>query len=95
MKKISEMMKDMGFNLNAPDSAKEAFIKHLIKASTGQNVITPTEKKIIQDNPDKIVSFPKQLSFNFAEESSGADPDHDQSLENTRRSSKNKQKMKF
>lgn len=60
-------MKDMGFNPNASDSAKEAFIKYLIKQSTGQNVRTPTEKKIIADNPQKIISFPKQLSFEFDE----------------------------
>ena len=67
MKKINDIMKEMGFNKDAPDSVKEAFIKHLIKASTGVDVITPTEKKIIQDNPDKIVQFPKQMSFNFTD----------------------------
>ncbi len=71
MKKINDIMKEMGFNKDAPDSVKEAFIKHLIKASTGISVITPTEKKIIQDNPDKIVQFrsqiPSQMSFDFDE----------------------------
>lgn len=67
MKKMSDIMNEMGFNKDAPDSVKEAFIKHLIKASTGVDVITPTEKKIIQDNPDKIVQFPKQMSFDFDE----------------------------
>ncbi len=67
MKKINDIMNEMGFNKDAPDSVKEAFIKHLIKASTGVDVITPTEKKIIQDNPDKIVQFPKQMSFDFDE----------------------------
>ena len=67
MKKINDIMNEMGFNKDAPDSVKEAFIKHLIKASTGADVITPTEKKIIQDNPDKIVQFPKQMSFQFDE----------------------------
>lgn len=60
-------MKDMGFNPNAADSAKEAFIKYLIKQSTGVSVLTPTEKKIISENPQKIVSFPKQLQFDFDE----------------------------
>lgn len=68
MKKIGDIMKEMGFNKNTPVSAQEAFVKHLIKAATGKDVITPTEKKIIQDNPDKIVQFPKQLSFDFADE---------------------------
>ncbi len=61
-------MKEMGFNKDAPVATQEAFLKHLIKAATGASVITPTEKKIIQENPDKIVQFPKQLSFDFADE---------------------------
>lgn len=58
-------MKELGFNAGASDSAKEAFLKHLIKSATGQNVLTPTEKKIIADNPQKIVQFPQQLQFDF------------------------------
>lgn len=61
-------MQDMGFNKNGSDSAKEAFIKFLIKQSTGVDVQTPTEKKIIQENPQKIVIFPKQLAFDFVDE---------------------------
>ena len=58
-------MEEMGFNPNASDSAKEAFIKYLIKQSTGHNVQTPTEKKIVQENPNKIVSLPTQMTFDF------------------------------
>lgn len=58
-------MKDIGFNENSSDSAKEAFIKYLIKQSTGVSVQTPTEKRIVQENPQKIVTFPKQLVFDF------------------------------
>lgn len=65
MKKIGQLMKDIGFNKNSSDSAKEAFIKYLIKQSTGVNVQTPTEKRIVQENPQKIVTFPKQLEFDF------------------------------
>ena len=69
-------MKDIGFNARASDSVKEAFIKHLIKHSTGNNVQTPTEKKIILENPDKFISFnkaekyalPTQLAFSFDDE---------------------------
>ena len=61
-------MQDLGFNPNGSDSVKEAFIKNLIKASCGVDVVTPTEKKIIQENPQKIVQFPKQLSFGFDED---------------------------
>ena len=58
-------MQDLGFNKDSSDSAKEAFIKYLMKQSTGHDVITPTEKKIIADNPQKIVNFPNQLTFDF------------------------------
>lgn len=67
MKKVGQLMKDMGFNPNSSDSAKEAFIKYLIKQSAGVNVQTPSEKKAIQENPEKIVHFPKQLTFDFDE----------------------------
>ena len=67
MKKIDQLMAELGFNKNAPDSVKEAFIKHLIKASTGVNVVTPSEKREMAENPEKIVQFkiPQQLSFDF------------------------------
>lgn len=69
MKKIDELMKELGFTQNAPQSAKEAFIKHLIKASTGVNLPTPSEKEAIKAAPDKVfnISTPLQLSFDFDE----------------------------
>jgi hypothetical protein len=73
MKKIGDMMKEMGFNVNSSTSVQEAFIKHLIKASNGVDVITPSEKKIIQNNPQKIVTLKstghshQQLAFDFEE----------------------------
>lgn len=60
-------MEELGFNPNSSDSAKEAFIKYLIKQSVGVSVQTPTEKKIILENPQVVVSFPKQLEFDFVE----------------------------
>jgi hypothetical protein len=68
MKKVGQLMNDMGFNKDGSDSAKEAFIKFLIKQSTGVSVQTPTEKRIIEENPQKILNFPKQLTFNFVDE---------------------------
>ncbi len=44
MKKMGDLMQDMGFRKDAPDSVKEAFIKHLIKSAYGVDVITPSEK---------------------------------------------------
>ena len=75
MKKMGELMKDMGFNSKSSTSAQEAFIKYLIKAAHGVDVMTPSEKKIIQDNPQKIVSLKslappnQQLAFDFESES--------------------------
>lgn len=60
MKKIGDIMAEMGFRKDAPDSVKEAFIKHLIKSSTGVEVETPSEKA------EKLVAEkPVQLAFNL------------------------------
>ena len=69
MKKIDQLMAELGFKKDAPEGVKEAFIKHLIKASTGVNVVTPTEKREIESSPKKVVLFqaPQQLSFEFVE----------------------------
>ena len=62
MKKIGDIMTEMGFRKDAPDSVKEAFIKHLIHAATGVVVKTPSEKREPKKSEDKN---PIQLSFNF------------------------------
>jgi len=67
MKKVGQLMQEMGFNPKSSDSAKEAFIKHLIKQATGISVQTPSEKKTIQENPKNIFNFSKQLEFDFNE----------------------------
>lgn len=60
MKKIGDIMAELGFREDAPNSVKEAFIKHLIKSSTGVEVETPSEKK------EKLAAEnPVQLSFNL------------------------------
>lgn len=80
MKKIGEIMAEMGFRKEAPDSVKEAFLKHLIKNVTGAEVETPTEKKIstskgaqsksaLFQNED-LKQEPKQLSFDFFQDQS-------------------------
>ena len=61
MKKVGQLMKDIGFNPDSSDSAKEAFIKYLIKQSAGVNVQTPSEKKAIMASPEKIVNFLKSM----------------------------------
>lgn len=61
-------MKEMGFNKEASDSVKEAFIKYLIKQTTGYSVQTLTEKNEIKKSQNKVVELPIQTSFSFLEE---------------------------
>lgn len=70
MKKIDRLMQELGFKQDAPDSVKEAFIKHLVKASTGVNIMTPSEKREIEANPERVVFMQssQQLSFDFIDE---------------------------
>jgi hypothetical protein len=73
MKKVSELMDELGFDPEGSPAVKEAFIKYLIKASEGVNVLTPTEKKWIKSNPNTIkvlpvAEKPEQLSFNFEDQ---------------------------
>ncbi len=66
VKKISEIMSEMGFRKEAPDSVKEAFVKHLVRAAEQVHVTTPSEKaEIIKNNIPQIAEA--QLSFNFDE----------------------------
>lgn len=75
MKKIGELMKEIGFNPKGSNAVKEAFVKNLIRQAYGQNVPTPSEKKIISANPGTIVSIalseksslPAQMAFDFEE----------------------------
>jgi hypothetical protein len=53
MKKIGDIMQEMGFRKNASDSVKEAFIKHLIKNAYGVEVQTPSEKRAAQTAANK------------------------------------------
>jgi hypothetical protein len=59
LKPISEIIKEMGFNKNSPQSVQEAFIKNLIKAAYGVDVQTPSEKRTSQ------IEVQEQLSFDF------------------------------
>ena len=74
MKRIGQLMAEIGFNKNSSDGVKEAFIKHLIRASEGVAVTTPSEKREILANPETVFSLDErraelaqgeQLSFNF------------------------------
>lgn len=63
MKKIGEIMQEMGFNKNAPDSVKEAFIKHLVYVSTGTSLEQNQSKTHQPEITYKHQSEPEQLSL--------------------------------
>lgn len=72
MKKISELMNELGFDPEGSPAVKEAFIKYLIKSSTGVNTPTPTEKALVKAHPTQIKVLPleqkpEQLAFGFLE----------------------------
>jgi hypothetical protein len=68
MKKVSEIMQELGFNKDAPEGTKEAFVRHLIKISTGVDTAAgPAERKEEQVRTAKKES---QLSFNFPKDES-------------------------
>ena len=69
MKKIGDIMEEMGFKKDASHSVKEAFIKHLIKSATGVEVKTPSEK-LIEERESIKKEMGAQMSFDFAQDKS-------------------------
>lgn len=71
MKKIGDLMKEMGFRTQAPDSAKKAFIKYLGKISKQRS----TELDFLNEyEPDEWMEVsthqePVQLSFDLNDKS--------------------------
>jgi hypothetical protein len=71
MKKLAEIMDELGFDPEGSPAVKEAFVKYLIKSSQGVSVLTPTEKDLIRTNPKTVRSLPSvqksldQLQFSF------------------------------
>lgn len=60
MKKVGDLMKEMGFSANSPIETQKAFIKYLGRVSQkGQAILGELET----DEPDKWVEV--QLSFDF------------------------------
>jgi hypothetical protein len=81
MKKMGDLMQEMGFRKDAPDSVKEAFLKHLIKSATGVDVVTPSEKAAQLETKSKTsasgqktsaqkTAEPIQLEFGFFQDES-------------------------
>ncbi len=67
MKRAGQVLKQMGFRKDAPESLKEAFVRHLIKSATGVDVAPgPNEAKAIKIER-AVKGMPVQLEFNFTE----------------------------
>lgn len=76
MKKVGDIMKELGFNPESSVGAQEAFVKNLIKDAYGIDVKTPTEQRMSRDRAralgretgsDKRSAGPRdeQLSFDL------------------------------
>ena len=64
MKAVGEIMQEMGFNKNSTTSVQEAFLRHLIKASSGADVQICTTKKV----RIRVTAQTQQLSFNLEDD---------------------------
>lgn len=56
MRHTSEILKELGFNEEASESTKQAFLKHLERAANIEKSTLPTQQSS---------SLPEQLSFEF------------------------------
>ncbi len=59
MKTAGEILQELGFNKHASDSAKEAFVRHLLKAS--QQKVAVSEKKTAAQKKQNSI----QMCFDF------------------------------
>lgn len=67
MQKAKDILQQMGFNENAPESLKRAFLKHLeMSMPSSNNIIhvTPQHKKLEEVSAEKDV--PEQMEFDLA-----------------------------
>ena len=69
MRKVSDLMLDLGFREDSAQSTKEAFIKNLMKAAYGISIQTPAMKKDLARTGRHELQFgadsKQQLSFEF------------------------------
>lgn len=63
MKKIGDIMKELGFNPQASEGTKRAFIKNLIQQQSLGAKPQPVEEKTIEAKSKNTTQ--EQLSFNF------------------------------
>jgi hypothetical protein len=60
MRRIGDLMKDLGFNKDSPVETQKAFIRHLIRTANGG---APPEPQAVQLRVVKMENTDAQLSF--------------------------------
>jgi hypothetical protein len=63
MKKMAELMSELGFKPDASEDVKKAFIKNLIKQAQASEAIRTFDKKIIEKDSSKDVENYQQISL--------------------------------
>jgi hypothetical protein len=66
MQRIGDLMKELGFNEDAPKETAKAFIRHLIDAAN----VSQIERKM-----KEVAAAPEQLSFQFEQNVTETKPD--------------------
>lgn len=70
MKKLGQIMNELGFREDGSDATKAAFIRYLVKATLNTNLQTPPDLKLNVDigptHKDQLVG--EQLEFKFADD---------------------------
>ena len=67
MKKVGQLMQELGFRKDAPESVQKAFLNHLIKAANQEPIRLLDEKAKRADIETTI----EQLSFDFMKVENG------------------------
>lgn len=65
MRKLGDLMKDLGFNEQAAPGAQEAFLKNLIREAYGVDLPTPTERRQARQESERKKRQGEQLSFDL------------------------------
>ncbi len=63
MKKLGDLMKELGFNPNAPQGAQEAFLRNLIREAYGVEALSARARKTARD--ESRMNASGQLSFDL------------------------------
>lgn len=67
MKRVGDVMKELGFREDASEETARAFIENLVRAATGERWTSSKDQAIFQ--PTKAPRKEEQLSFEFDEPS--------------------------